>query len=107
MTRAFEEAVARWGLPATVEHGGESVQTRAFLQPLRREQVKEPFSVTPLGAAEERLWRYLGSAETAIAMGDVVTAAGRRYRVRSAAEEYLGGSVAYRWALLVPEEAAV
>ena len=107
MIRAFENAFARWGTAVCVEHGGVRTQTRAFLQPVLREQAGEPFAVTPLGAAEERMWRYLGPAAVDVAMGDVVTALGQRYRVRRAAEETVADETAYQWALLVPEEAAV
>ena len=72
----------------------------ASCSPLRR----EPFSVGPLGAADRRCWRYLGSAEVSVAQGDHILCEGKRYRVRRAESVKLGALVTHYWAVLDREE---
>ena len=103
MTRMLRETFERYGGTATVSHAGIDTQTKAFIQPLTRESNAEPFSVAPLGAVEERCWRYLGCA--CVEMGDSVTFDGACYAVRNAAAVYVGDEIAYYWAVLHPEEA--
>ncbi len=100
----LDEAFERWGLACTVRHGGTETAARAFIQPLTRETGDEPFTATALGAADEHCWRYLGPADTEIAMGDEVACREREYIVRDAAECYAGERIAYRWAVLHEKE---
>ncbi|MFR5406570.1 MAG: hypothetical protein ACLTG0_15135 [Oscillibacter sp.] len=72
MKRALSEAFARYGMSVSVLHGGETAETKAFLQLVKRENGEEPFSVTALGAVDEQCWRYLGPEDVKIAMGDFV-----------------------------------
>ena len=51
MKRALSEAFARYGMSVSVLHGGETAETKAFLQLVKRENGEKPFSVTALGAA--------------------------------------------------------
>ena len=69
MNRALSEAFARYGMSVLVLHGGETAETKAFLQLVKKENGEEPFSVTALGAVDEQCWRYLGPADVAVAMG--------------------------------------
>ena len=97
MKRALSEAFARYGMSVSVLHGGETAETKAFLQ-------LEPFSVTALGAVDEQCWRYLGPADVAVAMGDFVQCGERRYVVRAAGPFYVGEEIACYWAMLHPKE---
>ena len=97
----------RYGSAASVHHGEADTQTRALIQPLKKESNKEPFSVAPLGAVSERVWRYLGPREVCVEMGDRVSFGAQAYVVRSAAAVYVGDEVAYYWAILHPEEESV
>lgn len=106
MTERFTQVIERWGRSTAVTHRGVRHDVKALLQPMTPERSGEPFTVTELGAADERVWRYLGPADTEIDMGDVVTAGEMRWRVRNAAAVYVGDEIAYRWAALVPEEQA-
>ena len=58
----------------------------------------------PLGAADRRCWRYLGSAEVSVAQGDHILCEGKRYRVRRAESVKLGALVTHYWAVLDREE---
>ena len=91
MNRALSEAFARYGMSVLVLHGGETAETKAFLQLVKRENGEEPFSVTALGAVK-------------IAMGDFVQCGERRYVVRAAGPFYVGEEIAYYWAMLHPKE---
>lgn len=106
MRKALTEAFARYGMAATVRHGEETRETRAFIQPMTRETGREPFAATPIGAADEHCWRYLGPAGTEIAMGDSVESRSGRYIVRDAMAVYAGDEVIYHWAMLGKEETA-
>lgn len=97
----------RYGSAVSVHHGETDTQTRALIQPLRKESKEEPFSVAPLGAVSERVWRYLGPREVCVEMGDRVSSSTQEYVVRSAAAVYVGDEVAYYWATLHGEEESV
>ena len=107
MTEMLSTVFERYGSAVTVHHAGTDAQTRAIIQPLRKESKDEPFSVAPLGAVEERVWRYLGPREVCVEMGDHVSFGAEEYVVRSAAAVYVGDEVAYYWATLHPEEESV
>ncbi|MDO4813235.1 MAG: hypothetical protein Q3995_06955 [Eubacteriales bacterium] len=102
MTRLICEAFDRYGANISVEHAGETVQTKGFVQPLMKETKNEPFSMEVLGAVDERCWRYLGRA--CVAEGDTVTFLGVRYIVRRASAVPVGDEVAYYQAVLHIEE---
>ena len=104
MKKALNEAFACCGMSVSVLHGGKVTQTKAFLQLVKKENGDEPFSVTALGAADERCWRYLGPADVAIAMGDEVQHGEKRYVVRAAGPFFVGEEIAYYWAMLHPKE---
>ena len=100
MKQALSEAFVRYGMSVAVTHGEKKTQAKAFLQPVKRENGEEPFSVTPL----DECWRYLGPAEVEIAMGDLVQSGAREYVVRAAAPFYTGEEIVYYWAMLHPKE---
>ena len=104
MTEMLRTIFERYGSDVSVHHAEADTQTRALIQPLRKESREEPFSVAPLGAAEERCWRYLGPGDVCVTMGDRVSFGAEDYVVRNAAAVYVGGEVAYYWAVLHPEE---
>lgn len=102
MTGLICEAFDRYGAEICVEHAGETVQTRGFVQPLMRRRNEAPFSMAPLGAVDERCWRYLGRA--CVEEGDMVIFLGVRYTVRRAAAVPVGDEIVYYEAVLHIEE---
>ena len=100
----IDQAFRRYGMTVTVEHGAETGETHGFVQPVTAVSGGEPFSVGPLGAADRRCWRYLGSAEVSVAQGDHILCEGKRYRVRRAESVKLGALVTHYWAVLDREE---
>ena len=107
MKEQMQQTFSRYGCTVSVIHGGQTTETKALIQPLTAMRPEEPITVTPLGAADERCLRYLGPAAVCVEMGDSVTFDGVRYVVRNAAAVYVGNEIAYYWAILHPEEAAV
>lgn len=104
MKSMIDQAFRRYGMTVTVEHGAETGETHGFVQPVTAVSGGEPFSVGPLGAADRRCWRYLGSAEVSVAQGDHILCEGKRYRVRRAESVKLGALVTHYWAVLDREE---
>ncbi len=104
MRKEIEQVFVRYAMEVTVEHRETVQRTRAFVQSVRPERGDEPFEVIPPGAVEERFWRYLGSAETPLEMGDRVICGGKSYIARNAAPIYAGSEIACYWAVLHPEE---
>ena len=104
MKRALSEMFARYGMSVSVLHGGETAETKAFLQLVKRENGEEPFAATALGAVDEQCWRYLGPADVTVALGDEVQCGEKRYVVRAAGPFYAGEGIVYYWAMLHPKE---
>ena len=94
MKSMIDQAFRRYGMTVTVEHGAETGETHGFVQPVTAVSGGEPFSVGPLGAADRRCWRYLGSAEVSVAQGDHIRAESVK----------LGALVTHYWAVLDREE---
>lgn len=103
MTEKINHAFSRYGALCEIERGGKKIAVRAFVQPITRETWDEPFSVGVLGAVDERIWRYLGAAETPVYEGDAVHFGGEIYRVRRAAAVTAGNEVTHHWAVLTKE----
>lgn len=105
MKNDFERALEKWGQGADVTRGGITADTLAFVQPIKRDAVVPPYDMTELGESDERLWRWLGRADTAIARGDEVVCEGMTFEVLRAEKVYLGNEAQYTRALLraVPE----
>lgn len=78
MKSMIDQAFRRYGMTVTVEHGAETGETHGFVQPVTAVSGGEPFSVGPLGAADRRCWRYLGSAEVSVAQGDHILCEGKQ-----------------------------
>lgn len=106
MKDKLETAFERFGLAVRITQGETVRETRAFVQPFMRESGDEPFTATPIGAADGHVWRYLGPAEVVLTMGARIACRSGSYIVRDTAAVYLGEEVLYRWAMLAPEESA-
>ena len=97
-------AFARYGAEAViVRRDGSREAVRAFIQPLLRETVAEPFEADVLGAADTQAWRYLGAAETPLRRGERVEWDGRSFVARSAEAIRVGDEVTHYEAMLQEE----
>lgn len=100
MKNEFEKALAQWGQRASVTHDGNTAETAAFVQPIKRDSTTSQYDMTELGETDKRLWRWLGKADVDIVRGDEVTCGDMTFYVLHAEKEYLGSKAQYMRALL-------
>lgn len=102
MKRMIDKVLRQYGVPAVLEHDGQSIALRIFFQPSMSKSwdSMNPI-VTPLGQLPGGQYLYIGPAEQQIAQGDQVHVYDQDYIMRRV-ETYLdrNGPV-YRWALCV------
>ena len=96
MKKRWETFLRRYG--QTVEVSEQ--QCRAILYPLRRKNGEPAMTATPLGAVDQRVWVYLGPAETKLHLGQRLKAAGQEFQVQQAAVMTVGGQGLYCRAVL-------
>lgn len=102
MKKRLEEIMKKYGQQLTWvqrETGAETV-VRAFLQPLLKEAKEPPAAVTPLGAADERRWLYIGPAAPEPRPGDELLCNGRRFVAQEAAAVCFRQETLYSRAIL-------
>ena len=103
MRERFEAVLRRYGQRVTVLPSGR--EGWALIQPVLERRTAH--SHTPLGAADQRRWTYIGSGEVPLAVGARLVWAGRQFQVREAAEVlWLDERPLYWWALLAREKEA-
>lgn len=103
MTEIIHAAIARFGTAVTVIHNGEAKKACGFIQPVTREGYSQTDMAGPLGAVDQRCWRYIGCAETPVEPGDTIRCGEERWHVHSAAAEKVGTEVSHYWAVLARE----
>ena len=100
MKRMITRILKQYGVPAVLEHEGQSVSLRIFFQPSMSKSwdSMNPI-VTPLGQLPGGQHLYIGPADQPISQGDQVDVGGESFIMRRV-EIYLDqkGPV-YRWAL--------
>ena len=100
MTESFADILRQFGASVEIEHANASVQTRAFVQMIRREE-------TNFGAADLRRWLYIGPKEQPLQAGDKVRAGDAVYVAQHAAAIYVGAEKSHWWGILRPEREAL
>lgn len=104
MKRMVEKMMACHGRRLTVEHGGETVQVRAFLQPVNSNvESLSLHRMGPLGREGRERFLYIGPAEPALVVDDRLLSGKTGYLVRSAEQVYDGDRALYCWAMCVKE----
>jgi len=108
MRERMDSIINRHGQRAVLvrKSSGETVELRAFLQPVLKKQIHPPVTVTPLGAVSEERWTYIGMGSIGIAPGDKVRQSDQTWEVQEAREVFCGDTLLYRWALLRPAKEA-
>ena len=93
MTAQFKRILSRCGKTVTLcpPNGGETVETKAFLQPLRK-GVDRQFLPTPQGLTRQEQFLYLGDpdADMAALADGCLLCDGASYEVLSAQKIFLG-----------------
>ena len=101
MRNLLEAILRRYGQELTVN--GDST-VRAFLQPVTDHTKVSPYTVTPLGTVDDRLWIYLGTA--AINPGDIVVRGDGSFTVQNSEPVGTGTELQHWWAVLAPAREA-
>ena len=110
MRNNLEQIMDRYGQTVTLlpRCGGEPLEMRAFLQPLRKNREEPPVAVTPLGPVSEQRWLYIGRACAGVLAGDRMICGEMELTVQEVQTVYWQNEALYRRAVLRrTKEAAV
>lgn len=100
----FAGALARYGQTVTLRRQDGERSVRAFIQPQVSREETVPGTQTTIGWVDDRLWRYIGTAE--VQSGDVIVWRETAFRVRSSRAYCLGDTVHHWQAALEREREA-
>lgn len=102
MRRMVEKMMNCYGRALVVEHGGEIISLRGFLQPVtgKLERLATP-EMDALGQECRERFVYIGPVEPALEPEDLIRAEEKHYRVRSAQVIWGDGAPVYCWAMCV------
>lgn len=105
MDGAWAALLAKYGQRVVLHQGDNTVDTHAFLQPIREKGQAQSLP-SPLGWQREDRFLYLGDPTCPLSnRGDWVEFEGNGYAVTSAHPVYVGASVSHIWAVLRPRDA--
>ena len=107
MTEQFARILRQYGRDVQLQGSGKTVQVRAFVQRIQRQETRSPAEETNFGAADLRRWLYIGPAEQALRAADGISFDGEAYLVQTAAAIYAGGEKSHWWAVLRPAREAL
>lgn len=100
MERFINKVLAAYGAAAEIQRGLNSIQVRAFLQPVRSRSLRQTqLNWTDLGGVPGGQYLYLGPASVALAVDDRIVVGGSTYIVRSTEQMYVKDLPVYTWAL--------
>lgn len=96
----------RYGQTVTLtpRGGGNTLEIKAFLQPILKERAEPPAAVTPLGPVCEHRWLYIGPAGVDVSAGDRMGWEETRLTVQEAQPVSWGDETLYRRAILRREK---
>jgi len=99
-----DSEILRYGSQVTIISGGEQVQTRAFVEPLRyRNKIYIGGEYRPLGVAIREKYLYIGRPAYPLRENhSVVEAHGERYLVKRSETFFVRDMPVYEWAIMVP-----
>lgn len=101
---ALAGILTRYGQTVTLKSGEITRTVRAFIRPEVRRDEAVPGTQTAIGWVDDRLWRYIGTAE--VRSGDVIVWNETAFRVRSSRAYALGDAVHHWQASLEREREA-
>lgn len=105
MDAAWAALLTKYGQRVVLHQGDSTVDTHAFLQPIREKGQAQSLP-SPLGWQREDRFLYLGDPNHPLSdHGDWVEFEGAGYAVVSAHPVYVGNSVSHIWAVLRPRDA--
>lgn len=104
MDAAWAALLAKYGQRVVLHQGDSTVDTHAFLQPIREKGQAQSLP-SPLGWQREDRFLYLGAPNHPLSdHGDWVEFEGTGYAVVSAHPVHVGNSVSHIWAVLRPKD---
>lgn len=104
MDAAWTTLLAKYGQRVVLHQGDNTVDARAFLQPMREKGQAQSLP-SPLGWQREDRFLYLGDPNHPLSdHGDWVEFEGTGYTVISAHPVHVGNSVSHIWAVLRPKD---
>lgn len=98
---AFVGVLAQYGQTVTLKNTQGTQTVRAFIQPEVSRGETVPGTQTAIGWVDDRLWRYIGTAE--VQTGDMIVWQETAYRVRSSRAYCLGDAV-HHWQASLEQE---
>ena len=103
ISNSIKREILRFGNPAVVETNGESVRTRAFVEPLRyRNRLYFGSDFKDLGINRREKYLYIGTPCCPLTENkSFVTAHGQKYIVRRCETYRVGEIPIYIWAVMI------
>lgn len=102
MRKAITRMIGRYGTPMTLEHDGEIISLRAFLQETGSEsQSGSERQMMALGEVPKGLYVYIGPAAPAAVKGDVLILGSRSFQLRRAELVMVGTNPVCCWGICV------
>lgn len=100
MRAMLEKVMSRWGTTVTLTRGNRSY--KAFLHETGSRTWQNMEKIySPLGEVPRGQYLYLGPADPALQVGDVLRCSGKIYELRRAEPVYYGDKSVYCWGLCV------
>ena len=105
MRRIIAGILESYGTKLRLEHGGETVELRGFLQPVRsKDKGNWEYTLREAGEYPEERFIYIGPPDVPAARGDVILQGEKRYTLRRTEKIFAGDGAAYGWGLCMKEE---
>ena len=102
MKKLVDGIFRQYGTKMELTSNGKRLEIRGFFQPVRSKSWQSMVNVaTPLGEIPRGQYVYIGPAETAVAIGDLLAVGGKHYLFRRVEPYYYGDETVYLWGLCV------
>lgn len=95
----FQMELYRYGQSVEISGKTGCTTAKAFVQPQGGSK-NASFTMTELGEADERLWKYIGGAEVAILRDDRLVCGGKSFVVLNSEDVCFGEKIHHKRALL-------
>lgn len=102
MRKMADGIFRQYGTKMQLTISGTVTQVRGFFQPVRSKSWQSMVNVaTPLGEIPRGQYVYIGPADTAVSIGDLLEVSGKSFLFRRVEPYYYGDDVVYIWGLCV------
>lgn len=102
MKKLVDGIFRQYGTKMELTCNGTAQEIKGFFQPVRSKSWQSMVNVaTPLGEIPRGQYVYIGPADTAVAIGDMLAIGGKNYLFRRVEPYYYGDEAVYIWGLCV------